>query len=187
MERMCPLVDPQAVLRHWEAPHSLPGPWNVPSAHHLPTRSCFKDESWESKCCWDHLNWISVWTQVRLLKFWRASAEIYWSCNSPRQAWCVPCLWKSLPTNLEWPASFLGLSLPLCVGPISYFTSKATHFVNEQHPFAKSLLLSCCSELGSGMMLSAYIDNWSCHYAYYMAVVKNIVYFIIRWPFCQEP
>lgn len=40
-------------------------------------------------------------------------------------------------------------------------------------PFAKLLLLNCFSELSSGMMPSSYIENWSCHYIYYLAIVEN--------------
>ena len=77
-------------------------------------------------CCWDHLDNMWDWTQLRflykLVRFWQTGVEIYSSCGYLRQASYVrkfSCFFKRPLTNLEWSASFLVSSGPLwlpCMG-----------------------------------------------------------------------
>lgn len=90
-------------------------PWNVGSTcfplPELPEGHSLEIMIW----CWDHLDCTCDWTQLRplhkLLGSWWASANIY--CLAAAQE--KPCMQVSLlikPANLEWPPSFISLSLP---------------------------------------------------------------------------
>lgn len=90
----------------------------IPHSH---SRTCFRDSGFERALmvsCWDHLDWICDWTQLRSLcklsGFWWVAAEIYASSNCPRQALyvgsfaystCYLPLWSDLLLSLVSPFS----------------------------------------------------------------------------------
>lgn len=55
-----------------------------------------------------------VKARISSLRFWWEQVEIYSSCGPPTPSFqCqFSCLLNLPPSNLEWPASFFGLSLP---------------------------------------------------------------------------
>ena len=89
----------------------------------FPQWELFQGHSLErAVCCWAHLGGILDWTQLRpLYNFLRFAG---WVCRCTRLAASpdtsllskFPCLLNLTPTNLEWPASFFGHSLPSSMG-----------------------------------------------------------------------
>lgn len=99
--------------------------WNVGSAclhcsHRLSPRYLPGHSLEIVKWCWDHLERLHDWTQLRLIYklIWQVSAEIYSSWRSPKTSSyvCSLCLLNLPPTNLEQPASFFSLFLPFADG-----------------------------------------------------------------------
>lgn len=65
--------------------------------------------------------WLSpVKTSIQFLRFWQVGVDSYLSYCYMKTG-CAskfPCFLNLSPTNLDWPASFLGLSLPFTKGTI---------------------------------------------------------------------
>ena len=85
----------------------------------VPTlRAGCKDTSMRESCVVETIWTIYVTKQLRPpykpLRFWQAGAYSFSSCGHPRTSLICkfPCLLNLPPTNLEWSASFFGLSLP---------------------------------------------------------------------------
>lgn len=104
------------------APPLLPSPEHTFCPPFLQ-REQFQGHSLERvSCCWDHLDSVRDWTQLRplynLLRFWRVGAEIYLSCGHSRWASYVSSLayymchlpiWSRLPLPSVSPC-------PACMG-----------------------------------------------------------------------
>ena len=90
--------------RKSEAPCLLPCYWNVDSACLFCPQSLLQGHS---------LEMVMLRTPAFLYKLQHFGAGIHSSCCHPRQNSYASTLnvLKQPPTNLEWPASFLGLSL----------------------------------------------------------------------------
>ena len=131
-ERTWPPVDPLAGPGQSEAPHFLPSPWNVHSAHCSHTWSHFEGSSFErAMCYWDQLDGMGDWTQLKLLhkfsRFRQVNVEIHSPCsaqdNSPIY---VPLLLKTSIYQSGVGCLFLPSLFALPVqGPISDFTREA--------------------------------------------------------------
>lgn len=105
-----------------EALPSLLCPWNVCSIC-LPMLGTTQGHRLEIVMwCWDHLDCIHDWIQVRFLyehlRFWQMKRRDLPILQPPKTTLgCkFPCLLNSPPTNLEWATSFLGLFLPSVYG-----------------------------------------------------------------------
>lgn len=86
------------------------------SAHHSPSRRCFQGCRCEKAiCCWDHLDSIHRWSQLRplytLLSLWQQLLRSICSEVAQDKLVCKTAyLLDPSPTNLAWPTSFFGLS-----------------------------------------------------------------------------
>ena len=119
---MWPPVEPQTGPRQSEAPHPLPWPWNVCSAHHSHSGSHFQGHSLEGAMCyWDGLDRVHDWTQLSplsKLKILVGRCKELLVLRLPKTTFVGKflCLLNMPPTNLEWSASFFGLFLPSSYG-----------------------------------------------------------------------
>lgn len=104
------------------------GNWRLLTASLALERSAYSSHSGSSfqgcsLCCWDHLDWT-----CDCLRFWRAGPEIY--CLVATQTSLIdkfPCLLNLPSTNLEWSASSLASSFPLCMGASLRTTAASVH------------------------------------------------------------
>lgn len=110
-----PLISTWAI----EVPRLFPCPGNVRFACSFHGGSCLQEHRLERAiCCWDDLNSMCDWTQLRLLhillRFWLGRCEDPLIVQQHRTSLICkfPCLINLLLTNLDWAASFLILSLP---------------------------------------------------------------------------
>lgn len=120
--KMWPPVDLWTGSWQSEVPHPLPCPWNVASAFfpcspRLPQGHSLEILMW----CWDRLDGICEPIQLRvlykLLSFGRqVQRSTVFVPLKTSLVYKFPCLLNLPPTNLEWTASFLSLSLPSLYG-----------------------------------------------------------------------
>ena len=150
MERTWPLVDQWVGPRQWEAPHSLPCPWDAHSTHCSHNGSRFQGRSHErATCCWDHLDSTHDWTKVRPLHKLSRSWQGLWSSTylvAPKVSLLCKfsCLLNLPTTPLEW------LPLPpVSPGPhvwalVSDFTWRTPEVLNQQNLNLSGDTLSGC-------------------------------------------
>lgn len=114
------LIDLWAELQQSEATYPFPCPWGVCSAHCSGDRSHVKNTA-VRKCCWDPPDWALK----AYINFHGFGGRVRKSaCSEAKKTILMckfPCLLKRPPTNLEWPASFNGLSVLCMWGPVSDF------------------------------------------------------------------
>lgn len=92
----------------------------------------------KAKCCWDYLDCIHDWTQVRPLyrhlRFWRAGAETGLSCSRWREAlYMFPCLLNLPLTYGGWGGSRgEGMDVSASFLLLFQFSVSKGQFVNQQ-------------------------------------------------------
>lgn len=119
--------------------HLLLCSWNVhPANHSYAIRGVWRMQIWEKKVsCWDHLDWMCDWIQLRplckLWRFWLAGRETYSSCGPSRiSLLCkLPCFLNPPPTSLGPSASFFGPFLPSECGA-QFQISHGNSWANQQ-------------------------------------------------------
>lgn len=125
-------------------PRLLP-PFSVLGMYLLPTTPTLvaipRTQSWETRYCWDHLDWILDWTQLRylykLLSFWWVQRSTQLTATQDKPHMWVTLSAKPASTNLECSASFFSLSLPSGHGgQFSWVTPEVVH---QQSYFGKLL------------------------------------------------
>ena len=115
VERMWPLLELQVGPGQVEVLHLHSCPWNVHFAHCSCRRSHFQGHSLERIRCWDHLDWICDWAQIRYLYKLKILVGRWGDLlilQPPKTSLCTSSLLISLPpSSLEYWASFFCLSL----------------------------------------------------------------------------
>lgn len=102
---------------HWRLPDPLSCSWNLYLLAFLLPEAAPRIQPWNRNMVLKLSGWVRNWTLLRSLyklsRFWQVGTEINSSYSCSRQASCkFLCLLNLPPTNLGWPASFFGLSLP---------------------------------------------------------------------------